>query len=331
MTDAPLSTAAAVESLWGGVRIVVIDLETTHSPTDRHDRALSFAAVTCRAGTVRGKWQTLINPGVPIDRESRAVHGLTDAHLEGEPMFADVADQLLPLFSPADGETLVVAGHNVGYDISVLRGELSLVGRELPDVPVLDTMRKLPALADVHPDGGSLAALLATLELTNARPHDALADATACAEALVELLRRAADRGHTDFDTLLEEVSGGATTATIRSKGRIRGGTSTAAVPALPPEHTEGHTTALSRRAGVRMLAACMRGTQSVHTSCGGAPRSTRARPASRCARAIRFIKRAQGVVFAIGVNATTRRANPGYSTAHASACIPPMEAPTTA
>jgi DNA polymerase-3 subunit epsilon len=256
MTDTALSTAAAVEALWGGVRIVVIDLETTHSPTDRHDRALSFAAVTCRAGTVRGKWQTLINPGVPIARESRAVHGLTDAHLEGEPMFADVADQLLPLFSPADGETLVVAGHNVGYDISVLRGDLTLVGRELPDVPVLDTMGKLVALADVHPDGGSLAALLATLELTNARPHDALADATACAEALVELLRRAADRGHTDFDTLLEEVSGGATTATIRSKGRIRGGTSTAAVPALPPEHTEGHTTVLSRRAGVRMLAA---------------------------------------------------------------------------
>ena len=80
-----------------------------------------------------------------------------------------------------------------------------------------------------------------------------------------------------------------------------------------------------------RMLAACMRGTQSVHTSCGGAPRSTRARPASRCARAIRFINRAQGVVFAMGVSATTRRANPGYSTAHASACIPPMEAPTTA
>lgn len=165
-------------------------------------------------------------------------------------MFADVADQLLPLFSPADGETLVVARHNVGYDISVLRGELSLVGRELPDIPVLDTMGKLVALTDVHPDGNSLAALLATLEITNARPHDALADATACAEALVELLRRAADRGHTEFDTLLQEVSGGATTATIRSKGRIRGGTSTTAVPALPPEHTEGHTTALSRRAG---------------------------------------------------------------------------------
>lgn len=189
MTDTALSTAAAVESLWGGVRIVVIGLETTHSPTDRHDRVLSFAAVTCRAGTVRGKWQTLINPGVPIARETRAVHGITDAYLDGEPMFADVADQFLPLFSPADGETLVVAGHNVGYDISVLRGELSLVGRELPDVPVLDTMWKLQALADVHPDGNSLAALLATLELTNARPYDALADATACAEALVELLR----------------------------------------------------------------------------------------------------------------------------------------------
>ena len=246
--------SAAQEALWGGLRVVVIDLETTASPGGGTDRALQFAAVTCLGGTLRGRWETYINPGVPVSRASRAVHGIDDQHLVGEPMFADVASQIVPLFEQSDGERLVIAGHYVGYDLAVLRSELRRVDVELPEAAVLDTSGRLCALVDVRPEGRSLAALTKELGIINAHPHKALSDATACAEALVELLDRAAQLGHTDIDALLEEVSSGATTRTV--KGRARTGSSERPeAPVLPAEHMEGHTLVLSRRAGVRLFA----------------------------------------------------------------------------
>jgi DNA polymerase III epsilon subunit-like protein len=253
---AAVDERVAVAALWGAVRIVVIDTETTVSPDGGPLRAVSVAAVTCRLGTVRGKFQTLINPEVPVDPQSRRIHGITDEHLIGEPTFADVASLLVPLLTEADGERLVLAAHNVGFDVSVLRNELQLIGSDLPDIPVIDTMGKLPSLVDVRPPTKSLANLLGTLGLSNERPHDALADAVACAEALVELLNRAAAQGHTDFDELLAEISGGLTTHSAQPSKPHRGDNSDvpASLPVLSPAHVETHTTPLSRRAGRRML-----------------------------------------------------------------------------
>ncbi len=246
----------AIAALWGGVRIVVIDTETTVAPEGGPLRAVSVAAVTCRLGTARGKFQTLVNPEVPVDPQSRRIHGITDEHLIGEPTFADVAGLIVPLLTETDGERLVLAAHNVGFDVSVLRNELQRLGSDLPNIPVIDTMGKLAALVDVRPSTKSLASLLETLGLTNNRPHDALADAVACADALVELLNRAAINGHTDFDELLAEISGGLTThSTQPPKARAGGNTDTTApLVVLPPEHVETHTTPLSPRAGRKML-----------------------------------------------------------------------------
>jgi DNA polymerase III epsilon subunit-like protein len=246
--------SAAQEALWGGLRVVVIDLETTASPGGGTDRALQFAAVTCLGGTLRGRWETYINPGVPVSRASRAVHGIHDQHLVGEPMFADVASEIVPLFEQADGERLAIAGHYVGYDLTVLRSELRRVGVELPEAAVLDTSGRLCALVGVRPERRSLAALTDELGIVNAHPHRALSDATACAEALVEMLGRAAELGYSDIDALLEEVSGGATTRTVKGRART-GSRERPEAPVLPIEHMEGHTLVLSRRAGVRLFA----------------------------------------------------------------------------
>jgi len=251
LADTAVADKVATTALWGGVRVVVIDIETT-TVDGSSRRAVSIAAVTCRLGTVRGRWQTLVNPGVPIDTISKGIHGITEEHLQGEPTFADMAGVLLPLFDQADGERLVIAGHNVGFDIAVLRHELQLVGMELPELPVLDTMGRIASIGGAK-GRSSLADLTESLGVINARPHDALADATAAAEALVILLERAAAAGHTDFDRLLADVSGTTTTRTIQAGSRSRF-SDEAKHPTLPPAHLEGHAAVLSRRAGARML-----------------------------------------------------------------------------
>lgn len=255
-TTTAVSNKVATTALWGGVRIVVLDFETTSVDGGGPQRAVSVGAVTCRLGTIRGKWQTLINPEVPVAPGSGRIHGITDEHLVGEPTFAEVAPALLNLLAQADGERLVVAGHNVSFDVSVLRHELGRIGKDLPDLAMIDTRGPLAALVGVRPASGSLADLTAALGIINSKPHDALADATACAEALVELLARAAAAGHTNFDELLAAVSSGASTGSVRPGVKLASGAPGPELPTLPSDHLAGHATELSRRAGHKMLAA---------------------------------------------------------------------------
>jgi DNA polymerase III epsilon subunit-like protein len=234
---------------------VVLDTETTETPDGTPRRCVSVGAVTCRHGTVRSRWQRLVDPGIPIDPISHSIHHISNDHLAGEASFDDIADELLALLEPRDGETVIVAAHNVGFDISVLRYELQQTDRDLPDVPVLDTMGPLVALAGVELQRPSLNDLLAELGLVNRAAHDALADAEACAAALLVLLERIAERGHSDRDELLAEL-GTATTHRIMAGSRAKLPRPAAAHEDLPPGHVEGHRDVLGARAGARMLAA---------------------------------------------------------------------------
>lgn len=244
--------AAAVARLWAGVRLAVVDTETIVH--DGEFRVVSVAVVTCRAGLVRGKWQTLVNAEAPVDPDSARIHGLTDEHLAGEPSFVDIADTLRAALTPADGETLVFVAHSARFDASVLRAEFDRIGDQIPDLPILDTRGRLPSLVGIR-TGQSLADLAQALGVAQARPHDALDDAHVCAEAVTELLNRAAIGGETDFARLLDEVGSEHTTRTIAAVDPRSFRRRARRSKPLPADHVEGHGTLLGRRAGRRMLA----------------------------------------------------------------------------
>ena len=250
-----ITTPATDGTFWDGLRVVVLDTETTETPDGTPRRCVSVGAVTCRYGSIRSRWQRLVDPGVPIDPVSQSIHHITAEHVAGERGFADVADDLLARLEARDGETVIVAGHNIGFDVSVLRYELQACDRDLPDVATIDTMGPLVELAGLdHLNRPSLAVLLAELGHTNRAAHDALADAEACAEALLTLLQRAAERGHRDRDELLACVAS-LTTHAIKPGSRARLPRPSEPDPDLPADHLEAHSTVLSSRAGVRMLA----------------------------------------------------------------------------
>jgi len=249
-----ITVPASDGGFWDGLRLVVLDTETTETPGNTPRRCVSIGAVTCRFGTVRSRWQRLIDPGVPIDPVSQSIHHITSEHLAGEDHFEAVADELLALLEARDGETVLLAGHNVGFDIAVLRYELQRCDRDLPNVATIDTMGPLVDLAGLDLARPSLAALLDELGHTNRSAHDALADAEACAEALLTLLERAAHRGHHDRDELLGRL-GGRRTHEIKAGSRAKLPRRTEREPDLPTDHLEGHSTVLGPRAGARMLA----------------------------------------------------------------------------
>ncbi|HUX71359.1 MAG TPA: 3'-5' exonuclease [Cellulomonadaceae bacterium] len=265
MSEQTMSRERATEALWAGLRLVVVDVETTSS-REHGTKIVSIAMVTCRGGRVQGQWSTTLNPGVPISRSTTKIHGLRDEDVQGSPPFADVATVLLSALTPAPGETLVLAAHNAAFDIPLVRDEMATAGHTIPEVPVLDTMGALMGLAGVRPAGGrGLDALLTDLGMTNTNPHDARADATATANAAIELLGRAAAAGHRDITEILTTVEATTTLTQAGARpGRGHGRGDVASAPALPDAHTAAHAAVLgatpasrTRTAWVSALTQC--------------------------------------------------------------------------
>ena len=179
-------------ALWADTRIAVVDVETCAG--EDGDPIVGIGIVTCRKATVTGSWSSLVNPSVPIDERSSRIHGITDAHVADEPSFAQLAPTVTGLLTPAHGERLVLAGHNVGFDVARHQLELARVDLELADLPLLDTM-KLPATLGITTRGRKLPAVLDALGLVNPTHHDAVPDAAATAQAVVALLEHAAHAG----------------------------------------------------------------------------------------------------------------------------------------
>jgi exodeoxyribonuclease X len=160
--------------------IGVIDTETTG--LDDKDEVVEVAVVLVDdAGRiVPGAIASLVRPTVPISIPARATHHISPADVAGAPRLADVS---LPAFD-------VVAGHNVEFDLRLLRQS----GRALPDLPAIDTCRVAKHLYPEAP-GFSNQVLRYYLELEvdlgGMPPHRALADAIVTAAILGRMLAEA--------------------------------------------------------------------------------------------------------------------------------------------
>lgn len=127
----------AMSALWESLRLAVIDTETCNAGDGDH--VIDIAVITCRRHIEVGKWERKLNPGVPIDAKTQEKHGITDEEVAGADAFAAAEPELTRVLAPTDGEQLVLVAHNTTFDVSRLRLEYERVGRQLPDLPVLDT------------------------------------------------------------------------------------------------------------------------------------------------------------------------------------------------
>jgi DNA polymerase-3 subunit epsilon len=108
-------------------RHVVVDLETTGlSPRHGH-RVIEIGAVAVENGAIAGEFSTLIDAGVPIPPAVQAIHGITDAMLEGQPP----PEEVFPRFYAFIADSVLVA-HNAVFDIRFLRHEFARLGMRLP-------------------------------------------------------------------------------------------------------------------------------------------------------------------------------------------------------
>lgn len=178
---------------------LVLDLETTGLDI-RTDRVVQVAAIAMQ-GDVRNKMpelESLVNPQQPIPERSSAIHGILDKDVVGAPRFTDIADKLREIFSGR-----VIVGHNIGFDIAILRHEFAREGLPWHEPVAIDIGQLVGALQPALPDLG-LETVTSALGVSIQHRHSALGDCEAAAEVWARLVPILRER---EIRTLGETVS----------------------------------------------------------------------------------------------------------------------------
>lgn len=165
-------------------RSVLFDTETTGFDPKTGDRVIEIAAIELENDLPTDKqFYALLDPERDIPADSTRVHGITNAHVEGKPKFADIADKMLEFF----GDSPLVA-HNAPFDFTFIDAELERIGRPpLEKSRMIDTLvlakQRFPGMPN------SLDALCRRFEidLSARSTHNALLDCKLLAEVYVEL------------------------------------------------------------------------------------------------------------------------------------------------
>lgn len=179
------------------VTFVVVDLETTGaSPNDC--AITEIGALRMRGGEVLGRFETFVNPGVPIPPMITVLTGITEAMLLPAPRIAEVLPSFLEFARDA-----VIVGHNIRFDVSFLDAALVENGYSRLSNRRVDTVALARRLIRDEVPNLRLHTLARHFRTTVEPVHRAYADAAATAEVLHALLERAAAFGVLGLDDLL--------------------------------------------------------------------------------------------------------------------------------
>jgi DNA polymerase III epsilon subunit-like protein len=108
-----------------------------------------------------------VNPERKIEDGARAIHGITDDKVREAPTLADLRDANNPLFAPG----IVGVGHNVSFDLRMLKGYVS--------TSVALCTLKL-ARQHLNQPSNKLEDLQTALGLPKQKSHSALGDVHTC-------------------------------------------------------------------------------------------------------------------------------------------------------
>ena len=158
------------------MRQVILDTETTGLSTAQGHRIIEIGCIEMINRRLTGReYHRFVNPERSIDEGAERVHGISLADLEGQPRFADIAEEFLEFIAESE---LVI--HNADFDVGFLEYELKLMkhgqGAITDHATVLDT---LSLARKLHPgQRNSLDALCKRYEVDASKRdvHGALID-----------------------------------------------------------------------------------------------------------------------------------------------------------
>ncbi|MBC7796972.1 MAG: hypothetical protein H7Z37_08875 [Pyrinomonadaceae bacterium] len=177
---------------------IVFDTETTGAKPP-NARMTEIGAFKVKGGKIVDKFETLLNPLIPIPPFITSLTGISDEMVKTAPRFFEVAPDLLDFIGDA-----VLVAHNSQFDMGFLNFEIGRVftGRKLinADLCTVRLSRRLvPNLRNykLHTVAESFG-----IEIQNR--HRAAGDAIATAEVFINLLNIVNDYGFLDVGSLVK-------------------------------------------------------------------------------------------------------------------------------
>jgi DNA polymerase-3 subunit epsilon len=169
------------------MRQIVLDTETTGLEPELDHRIIEIGCVELVNRRTTGRtFHRYLNPERDIDDGALAVHGISRAELDGQPRFAEIAEELVQFISGAE---LVI--HNAAFDVAFLDAELArLPGPPRQVVSLCQVLDTLALARELHPgQRNSLDALCKRYSIDNSARelHGALLDARILADVYLAM------------------------------------------------------------------------------------------------------------------------------------------------
>lgn len=115
-------------------RPIFYDTETTGVRPDS-DRIIEIAAYD----PVRDlTFEQLVNPGISIPPDATAIHNITNEMVSAAPNFGEVCKRFIEF---CDGDVVLIAHNNDGFDVHFLRNEFGRHQVEMPSWKFLDSLK----------------------------------------------------------------------------------------------------------------------------------------------------------------------------------------------
>jgi DNA polymerase III epsilon subunit family exonuclease len=180
---------------------VVFDLETTGRDPSSCG-VVEIAAVKVEKGEIVDEFQSLVNPGMPIEDEAMAVHHITEEMLDGALPVEDV----LPKFIEFIGENLIIAHNGYAFDFKIIDRLTIRPGRKrLPNVRYDSLVLARNLYAD---ESNSIDALSERMQIDAGTRHRALDDVIVLHKIFQRMLKdmRSMEQ-KTQYEELCEQVA----------------------------------------------------------------------------------------------------------------------------
>ncbi len=164
----------------------IVDIETTggHAGTGF---ITEIAIILHNGMEAEHRYQTLVNPGIPIPRYVQSLTGITDSMVASAPSFDAVAEEVFSLL-----QDRIFVAHNVNFDYSFIKHQLATAGYTW-DASKLCTVRLSKKIFPGY-QSYSLGNICRSLEIPLFSRHRAMGDAEATGKLFTRLV--AADQGN---------------------------------------------------------------------------------------------------------------------------------------
>ncbi len=179
--------------------VLVLDTETTGLDV-RRDAVVAIGGVRMHGTRIyrSAMIDRLVDPGRPIPPRATAIHGITDDMVRDAAEITELWPELEALMRNS-----VLVGHNIAFDVAILRRVTAEAGLVWSPPPCLDTML-LSAALELDLPGYGLDVLAAHFGVVLRGRHTALGDALVTAEIYQRLLFRLLDEGIDSLGAALE-------------------------------------------------------------------------------------------------------------------------------